>query len=152
MSMMSRKSPAAAMMRKFTRDAKVVNKERQSTSSSDLKTAVCQELVMSVWADVDVLGGGNISRRSSLAKSKFPPRTHLFPLTLFKTHLRHTATSIFFGTMAPSRSYSRLAWLLVLLAMFSMLCPTSAVYFYLDGTTPKCFYEELPKDTLVVGT
>lgn len=26
-----------------------------------------------------------------------------------------------------------------------------ALYFYIDGTTPKCFYEELPKDTLVVG-
>jgi hypothetical protein len=32
-----------------------------------------------------------------------------------------------------------------------MLYPTSALYFYLDGTTPKCFYEELPKDTMVVG-
>jgi len=28
---------------------------------------------------------------------------------------------------------------------------TQALYFYIDGTTPKCFYEELPKDTLVVG-
>lgn len=27
-----------------------------------------------------------------------------------------------------------------------------ALFFYLDGTEPKCFYEELPKDTLVVGT
>ncbi|KAK0615007.1 emp24/gp25L/p24 family/GOLD-domain-containing protein [Bombardia bombarda] len=26
-----------------------------------------------------------------------------------------------------------------------------ALYFYIDGTTPKCFFEELPKDTLVVG-
>jgi hypothetical protein len=26
-----------------------------------------------------------------------------------------------------------------------------ALYFYIDGGTPKCFYEELPKDTLVVG-
>jgi hypothetical protein len=31
------------------------------------------------------------------------------------------------------------------------LAPTNALYFYLDGTTQKCFYEELPKDTLVVG-
>lgn len=28
---------------------------------------------------------------------------------------------------------------------------THALYFYLDGTTPKCFYEELARDTLVVG-
>ncbi|KAI0881765.1 emp24/gp25L/p24 family/GOLD-domain-containing protein [Annulohypoxylon moriforme] len=26
-----------------------------------------------------------------------------------------------------------------------------ALYFFIDGTTPKCFFEELPKDTLVVG-
>jgi hypothetical protein len=41
-----------------------------------------------------------------------------------------------------------LGFLFALLLLFS---PTSALYFYLDGTTPKCFYEELPKDTLVVG-
>lgn len=29
--------------------------------------------------------------------------------------------------------------------------PASALYFYIDGSTPKCFFEELPKDTLVVG-
>lgn len=33
----------------------------------------------------------------------------------------------------------------------SLLSPVQALYFYLDGTAPKCFYEELPKDTLVVG-
>lgn len=27
----------------------------------------------------------------------------------------------------------------------------SALYFYIDGSSPKCFFEELPKDTLVVG-
>jgi len=37
-------------------------------------------------------------------------------------------------------------FLLALLA-----APTHALYFYLDGSTPKCFFEELPKDTLVVG-
>lgn len=26
-----------------------------------------------------------------------------------------------------------------------------ALYFYIDGVTPRCFFEELPKDTLVVG-
>jgi hypothetical protein len=30
--------------------------------------------------------------------------------------------------------------------------PTQALHFYLDGAVQKCFYEELPKDTLVVGT
>jgi hypothetical protein len=26
-----------------------------------------------------------------------------------------------------------------------------ALYFYIDGPSQKCFFEELPKDTLVVG-
>lgn len=26
-----------------------------------------------------------------------------------------------------------------------------SLYFYIDGPTQKCFFEELPKDTLVVG-
>lgn len=29
--------------------------------------------------------------------------------------------------------------------------PVLSLYFYIDSTTPKCFFEELPKDTLVVG-
>jgi hypothetical protein len=41
--------------------------------------------------------------------------------------------------------------LATLLAVSSLLSTSQALYFYLDGTTPKCFYEDLPKDTLVVG-
>jgi len=39
------------------------------------------------------------------------------------------------------------------LLALNLVLPAQALYFYLDGasTTPKCFYEELPKDTLVVG-
>jgi p24 family protein alpha len=33
-----------------------------------------------------------------------------------------------------------------------LFSPVNALYFYMDGTSQKCFYEELPKDTLVVGT
>lgn len=36
-------------------------------------------------------------------------------------------------------------------ALCSLFSSSQALYFYLDGTSPKCFYEELPKDTLVVG-
>ncbi|EXJ81668.1 hypothetical protein A1O1_07733 [Capronia coronata CBS 617.96] len=39
-----------------------------------------------------------------------------------------------------------------LAAVSSLITSSQALYFYLDGTTPKCFYEDLPKDTLVVGT
>ena len=41
--------------------------------------------------------------------------------------------------------------LLFLFFLLGLLLPANALYFYLDSTTPKCFYEELPKDTLVVG-
>lgn len=38
-----------------------------------------------------------------------------------------------------------------LLPLLSLLSVTQALYFYLDGTEPRCVYEDLPKDTLVVG-
>lgn len=38
-----------------------------------------------------------------------------------------------------------------LTALATLSSSANALYFYLDGTAPKCFYEELPKDTLVVG-
>lgn len=38
-----------------------------------------------------------------------------------------------------------------LLSLLSLGAVAQALYFYIDGTTPKCFFEELPKDTLVVG-
>ncbi|KAF7592896.1 emp24p/erv25p- protein [Aspergillus hancockii] len=51
-------------------------------------------------------------------------------------------------------STSSASWLSSLLAFCAILClsvPVNALYFYIDGRQPKCFYEELPKDTLVVG-
>ncbi|KAI1105092.1 emp24/gp25L/p24 family/GOLD-domain-containing protein [Jackrogersella minutella] len=39
----------------------------------------------------------------------------------------------------------------VLLPLLMMGTVAQALYFFLDGTTAKCFFEELPKDTLVVG-
>jgi len=53
--------------------------------------------------------------------------------------------------MAPSGLARRLSWFLSILMFGSLLPPVRALYFYMDGTTQKCFYEELPKDTLVVG-
>jgi hypothetical protein len=41
------------------------------------------------------------------------------------------------------------AFLLLLVALLSV--PTNAVYFFMKSGEVKCFYEELPKDTLVVG-
>ena len=38
-----------------------------------------------------------------------------------------------------------------LLPLLSLAAVARALYFYIDVTSPKCFFEELPKDTLVVG-
>lgn len=57
------------------------------------------------------------------------------------------------STMAPSRSRS--SWLTTAFAVLTILsisAPAHALYFYMEGRQPKCFFEELPKDTLVVGT
>ena len=40
---------------------------------------------------------------------------------------------------------------LSLLLLLLFISASHALYFYLDSMTPKCFFEELPKDTLVVG-
>jgi hypothetical protein len=37
------------------------------------------------------------------------------------------------------------------LGLASLLSQAQALYFYIDGPSQKCFFEELPKDTLVVG-
>jgi hypothetical protein len=38
-----------------------------------------------------------------------------------------------------------------LVAMCLIVSEVKALHFFIDGTTPKCFYEELARDTLVVG-
>ena len=48
-------------------------------------------------------------------------------------------------------SSSWLASALALLSFFSLLLPTNALYFYMEGRQTKCFFEDLPKDTLVAG-
>ncbi|KAK9445651.1 Protein ERP6 [Metarhizium brunneum] len=37
------------------------------------------------------------------------------------------------------------------LPLLSLASAAQALYFFVDGAAPKCFFEELPKDTLVVG-
>ena len=37
------------------------------------------------------------------------------------------------------------------IVLTSLISLSQALYFYLDGTTPRCFYEDLAKGTLVVG-
>jgi hypothetical protein len=38
-----------------------------------------------------------------------------------------------------------------LLPLLALTQAAQALFFYIDGTSSKCFFEELPKDTLVVG-
>lgn len=42
-------------------------------------------------------------------------------------------------------------WQLALVVFLTFSPAVQALYFYMDGQSPKCFSEELPKDTLVVG-
>ncbi|KAL1981520.1 hypothetical protein VTN96DRAFT_2501 [Rasamsonia emersonii] len=52
--------------------------------------------------------------------------------------------------MAPSRSSP--SWLLMAFTILTVLSAQArALHFYIEGRQQKCFYEELPKDTLVVG-
>lgn len=49
-------------------------------------------------------------------------------------------------------TYTETMWSIIpLLSLCALLVPVQSLYFYIDGTSPKCFFEELPKDTLVVG-
>ena len=41
--------------------------------------------------------------------------------------------------------------LLLLASLFTLLSPAYSLYFYLEGSQTRCFLEDLPKDTLVVG-
>jgi hypothetical protein len=43
-------------------------------------------------------------------------------------------------------------WKPTLLLAAALVVPSQALHFFMDGAVQKCFYEELPKDTLVVGT
>ncbi|RDL37914.1 Uncharacterized protein BP5553_05347 [Venustampulla echinocandica] len=38
-----------------------------------------------------------------------------------------------------------------LLSVGALITHVQSLYFYIDASSPKCFFEELPKDTLVVG-
>src|SRR5690606_25674694 len=38
-----------------------------------------------------------------------------------------------------------------LLSLLALSGAAQALFFYVDGSKPRCFVEELPKDTLVVG-
>jgi hypothetical protein len=43
-------------------------------------------------------------------------------------------------------------WRPTLFLAATLAVPARALHFFIDGATQKCFFEELPKGTLVVGT
>ena len=43
-------------------------------------------------------------------------------------------------------------WKPTVLFAAALAIPAQALHFFIDGAVEKCFFEELPKDTLVVGT
>ncbi|KAI9643126.1 emp24p/erv25p- protein [Ciborinia camelliae] len=45
----------------------------------------------------------------------------------------------------------RISFPLIGAALSALLVPVQSLYLYIDGAKPTCFFEELPKDTLVVG-
>jgi hypothetical protein len=42
-------------------------------------------------------------------------------------------------------------WTPSVLLAAALAIPAQALHFYMDGAIQKCFFEELPKETLVVG-
>lgn len=42
-------------------------------------------------------------------------------------------------------------WKPTVLLAAALVVPAQALHFFIDGAVQKCFFEELPKDTLVVG-
>lgn len=54
-------------------------------------------------------------------------------------------------TIIPARSKSTNMWKPTVLLAAALAVPAQALHFFIDGAVQKCFFEELPKDTLVVG-
>lgn len=87
---------------------------------------------------------GNFTSRKSRGQLTSSPPEHRTrpPISPFHPH----NTSIL-----PKMRFSLIASPLSLLLVILQVIPSFGLYFYIDGVHPKCFFEELPKDTLVVG-
>lgn len=76
-----------------------------------------------------------------------PPTQHTSPLT----PRQRPPPSHYHPTPAKAVPPSRMR-LPLLLAFLTLARFSSALYFYLEAGANRCFLEELPKDTIVVGT
>ena len=79
----------------------------------------------------------NKNEEARTTYSRLSNTTSLYPL-----HHTHQSPHIPIFTMRFSA---------IAAAAAALMVPVQSLYFYIDGTTPKCFFERLPKDTLVVG-
>ena len=50
-----------------------------------------------------------------------------------------------------ARAWSGVSWLWVVVCILALIKSVHPVYFYFEAGTSKCFYEQLPADTIVVG-
>ena len=75
------------------------------------------------------------------------------PFSLESKTSVHDVVEMIVGTMdrISLRQPLRLRAIAILCLLWSFIGPAQGLYFYLESTEPKCFYEDLPKDTLVVG-
>lgn len=51
----------------------------------------------------------------------------------------------------PTHTTKHTMWPSLIAGLALLASQAQALYFYIDGPSQKCFFEELPKDTLVVG-
>ena len=51
----------------------------------------------------------------------------------------------------PTHTPKHTMWPSLIAGLALLASQAQALYFYIDGPSQKCFFEELPKDTLVVG-
>jgi len=51
----------------------------------------------------------------------------------------------------PTHPPRHTMWPSLIAGLALLASQAQALYFYIDGPSQKCFFEELPKDTLVVG-
>jgi len=54
-------------------------------------------------------------------------------------------------TTTMARAWSGVSWLWVVVCILALIKSVHPVYFYFEAGTSKCFYEQLPADTIVVG-
>jgi hypothetical protein len=64
---------------------------------------------------------------------------------------REASNSGQIAVATPTHTPKHIMWPSLIAGLALLASQAQALYFYIDGPSQKCFFEELPKDTLVVG-